>query len=56
MATNWDSDEMRPAPPQTESAEERGFRRDKDEDTRGRSEELGDEPGDIADEGPGHRG
>ena len=54
-----DTDEMRPTGPQTESAEERGFTRDRDvdDDDRGRSEELGDEPtGDIADEGPGHRG
>ena len=56
MATKWDSDEMRPTPPQTESSEERGFARDVDDDELGHTEELGDEPGDIADEGPGHRG
>jgi hypothetical protein len=55
MATNWDSDEMRPTPPQTESAEERGFARDVDDEERGRSEELDDDSGDIADEGPGQR-
>jgi hypothetical protein len=59
MTMRWDTDEMRPTGPQTESSEERGFTRDRDvdDDDRGRSEELGDEPAsDIADEGPGHRG
>jgi hypothetical protein len=43
-------------PPQTESAEERGF---SDEDVPpdfGEVEELDDDPSDVADEGPGHRG
>jgi hypothetical protein len=43
-------------PPQTESSEERGLT---DEDVPpdfGDTEELDDMEGDIADEGPGHRG
>jgi hypothetical protein len=42
--------------PQTESTRERGFASDADEDELGSSDELDGEAGDIADEGPGHRG
>jgi hypothetical protein len=52
---NVDSDDMEQTPPQTESSWERGHGRRKIEDL-GRSEELEQEAGDIADEGPGHRG
>ena len=51
---DWE-DTDRPGP-QTESTKERGFARDVDDDALGRSEELGEEAGDIADETPGHRG
>ncbi|HWO73657.1 MAG TPA: hypothetical protein VNN21_08865 [Dehalococcoidia bacterium] len=51
-----DQDDMEPTPPQTEDAEERGFVEKVDDRNRGRSEELGYEDGDIADEGPAHRG
>jgi hypothetical protein len=50
-------DDMEATPPQTESAKERGFPRDVDERKYGQAEELDqDHAGDIADEGPGHRG
>jgi hypothetical protein len=43
--------------PQTEDSRERGFIGDVDEDDMGQSSGLDpDEVGDIADEGPGHRG
>ncbi len=53
---DWEG--MDPPGPVTESSDERGFERDTDQDEeRGESEELdGDDAGDIADEGPGHRG
>ena len=54
MAFPLDTDDVDRTPPQTESSEERGFLDDGDEDELGESE-LDDE-GDIADEGPGHRG
>jgi hypothetical protein len=51
-----DADDMEPTPPQTESARERGFDMDVDPADYGRSETEGDDqPGDIADEGSGHR-
>jgi hypothetical protein len=43
-------------PPQTESAEERGFRDDRSGREPGAREQLDEDEGDIADEGPGHRG
>jgi hypothetical protein len=53
---DWEG--MDPPGPATESSAERGFERDTDQDEqRGQSEELdGDDAGDIADEGPAHRG
>jgi hypothetical protein len=43
--------------PQTEDSRERGFIRNVDADELGQSDGLDpDEVGDIADEGPGHRG
>jgi hypothetical protein len=54
MASRFDTDDLRPTPPQTEDAEERGFVDERDDDELGESET--DEAGDIADEGPGHRG
>ena len=42
-------------PPQTESAEERGFS-DDDVPDFGGTETFDDEGSDVADEGPGHRG
>lgn len=57
MRIALDTDDMEPTPPQTESARERGFASDADEREYGRSEQLdGIHEGDIADEGPGHRG
>jgi hypothetical protein len=53
MAFPLDTDDLARTPPQTESAEERGFVNDEDE-ARGESES--DDIGDIADEGAGHRG
>ena len=55
MRIPLDNDDMEPTPPQTESAQERGFERDTDDQEYGQSDVL-DEPGDIADEGAGHRG
>lgn len=50
-------DDMEQTPPQTEDAEERGFVDKRDDRDYGRSETPGnDDAGDIADEGPGHRG
>jgi hypothetical protein len=52
---DWEG--MEPPGPATESADEQGFERDTDQDEeRGQSDELDGEAGDIADEGPGHRG
>jgi hypothetical protein len=52
-----DWEDQDPPGPVTESSEERGFERDVDEDELGESEMLDeDDAGDIADEGPGHRG
>ena len=43
--------------PQTEDSRERGFVRARNDDKLGHSESLDDEDvGDVADEGPGHRG
>jgi hypothetical protein len=56
MAPRIDTDEMRPAPPQTEDSRERGFVTELPQDL-GRSDSLDDDDiGDIADEGHGHRG
>jgi hypothetical protein len=55
MANPFDTDDMDRTPPQTESSEERGFADESDEEEFGESE-LDDDEGDIADEGPGHRG
>jgi len=52
---NVDNDDMERTPPQTESSTERGHRKQDVEDL-GKSSELDQESGDIADEGPGHRG
>jgi hypothetical protein len=53
-------EDMGQTPSQTEDAEERGFKRDRDEAPdrgRGRSDSVDpDETGDIADEGSAHRG
>ena len=54
LLDNVDNDDMERTSPQTESSRERGY--EVDEDDLGRSEELDQEAGDIADEGPGHRG
>jgi hypothetical protein len=51
---DWEG--MDPPGPMTESSKERGYERDVDEDALGRSEEIDQEDGDIADEGTGHRG
>ena len=49
--------DMERTPPQTESTRERGFDADVDEDQLGEAEAWEDDDiGDIADEGPGHRG
>ena len=54
---DWEG--MDPPGPMTESAKESGFKRDVDDDELGYSDELQDDvtdnAGDIADEGPGHR-
>jgi hypothetical protein len=52
---NVDGDDMEQTPAQTESSRERGDRVAESEDL-GRSGELDQDAGDIADEGPGHRG
>jgi hypothetical protein len=59
MASRFDTDEMRPAPPQTEDSKERGFTPEKTPPDFGTvpSEDLEPDPvSDIADETPGHRG
>jgi hypothetical protein len=44
-------------PPQTESAEERGFTDDEPREDFGETDTAGESSeGDVADEGPGHRG
>lgn len=48
-------DDMEPSAPQTESAQERGYKVKADNRTFGRSDHDQDHAGDIADEGPGHR-
>ena len=54
---NLDWEDIDRPGPQTESARERGFRRDTDDADLGHGDELdGEDIGDIADEGPGHRG
>jgi hypothetical protein len=55
MRISLDTDDMEPTPPQTESAKERGFKSDAKDADYGRSD-AEEESGDIADEGPGHRG
>jgi hypothetical protein len=54
MAFPLDTDDLDRTPPQTEGSDERGFDREEDDDQFGESEL--DAEGDIADEGPGHRG
>jgi hypothetical protein len=54
MAADRDND-MEPNAPQTESARERGFAVDRDEQDLGVAAEDPDGAGDIADEGAGHR-
>ncbi len=64
MAWTGAKDDMERTPPQTEDSAERGFVEHQDEghdpvtySDLGKGEELGQEDvGDIADEGPGHRG
>jgi hypothetical protein len=53
---DWEGQD--PPGPATESSKERGYKPDPEQERRrGQAEELeGDEAGDIADEGPGHRG
>ena len=54
---NVDSDDMEQTPSQTENSRERGFPGEFHENDLGHSDELDpDGVGDIADEGPGHRG
>lgn len=48
-------DDMEPSPPQTESAQERGYDVKTDNRNFGKSDHDPDGGGDIADEGPGHR-
>ena len=56
MRIPLDMDDMEPTPPQTASARERGFASDANSAEYGKSDELdGEDAGDIADEGPGHR-
>ena len=50
-----DEDPVR-TPPQTESAEERGFSDDDVPEDFGGTETFEDEESDVADEGAGHRG
>lgn len=52
---NVDGDDMERTPPQTEGSRERGYGTANAQDL-GKSEALDQEDGDIADEGPGHRG
>ena len=55
--TELDWDDQDPPGPATESSRERGYKPDPEvEANRGRTEELDNEAGDIADEGTGHRG
>ena len=52
---NVDGDDMEQTTPQTEDSRERGFPVEKRDDL-GRSDELENDAGDIADETPGRRG
>ena len=54
MTAPLDTDDVDRTPPQTEDSEERGFVDEMDDETLG--EGVSDDDGDIADEGPGHRG
>jgi hypothetical protein len=57
LLDNVDNDDMEQTPSQTEDSCERGFVPCVEIADLGRSQELGNESaGDIADEGPGHRG
>jgi hypothetical protein len=50
-------EDMEQSPPQTEDAKERGFVKRRDDDRLGKTDSVNpEEDGDIADEGPGHRG
>ena len=50
-------EDMEQTPPQTEDAKERGFIKERHDEQLGQTNSLDpDEAGDIADEGPGHRG
>jgi hypothetical protein len=56
MTFPLDTDDVDRTPPQTESSEERGYT-DEERADLGRDELFDpDDIGDIADEGPGHRG
>lgn len=55
MPINFE-DDMERTPPQTEDAEERGFVDEVIDEGRGEAEVDPEGAGDIADEGPGHRG
>jgi hypothetical protein len=51
------NEDMEQTPPQTEDAKERGFVKTRDDRDRGKSDGVDPEDtGDIADEGPAHRG
>jgi hypothetical protein len=51
------NEDMESTPPQTEDAKERGFVKVRDDKDRGKSDSVDpDDTGDIADEGPAHRG
>jgi hypothetical protein len=50
-------EDMEQTPPQTEDAKERGFIKKRQDEQLGRTNSIDpDDSGDIADEGPGHRG
>ena len=55
MGDDWVND-MGRTPPQTENAVERGFADEVRDEELGKNIADEDEDGDIADEGPGHRG
>jgi hypothetical protein len=51
------TDDMERTPPQTEDSQEQGLVRDEEDARLGQPGSLDpDDTGDIADEGPGHRG
>jgi len=51
------NEDMEATPSQTEDAKERGFVKTRDDTNRGKSDAIDPEDtGDIADEGPAHRG